>query len=1328
MCKNEEMRENFYDIIEEVKTMVKYGVLHVHSTFSLHDSTQTPEEIIQWAAKKGCKNITLTDHGTLMGIDDFMDAGKKYNVNAIPGVEMYLENRQHLVMIAKNYQGYITIAHALRDANMHQVISGKNKSLVYPIMTDEILQSLEGEKNIIVTSACISGPVSAILLENKRKKRAMESRMERLKPKAEIYKESKLAYDQAVQAMNQLKEERKQYAKYASTTYLNRIKKKEIKLNTLKEQLNTLEKEKKEKVLLNIHSLEDEIRDGKDLISVSSSAISELDASIKEWINVRKENKKRLDKTKNHFAHLQELLQIQKELDQIRPEDDYLKAKKKALYLKEIFPNFYIELQYHGLEDEAYVMPILVRIAWETGIPLIAANDAHMTDQSEESIKARQIVRFNYFKKHQEVSEADRELYLKNDESLLQALSEVIDAEAAAEAIEHTSVLCECEVVMPEEKHYPKVQCDASFDDLLDQAREEKIKKGEWDEEHEERLKHEREIITTMGYVDYHMVVRDFCIMGRRLGVVPKNELMYMPVDFNAALRWIEEKGYRIGVGVGPGRGSAAGSLVCYLLGITNIDPVKYGLVFERFLNPERVTMPDIDTDIKTSLRPYIIQYIKWKYGEKAVSSISTTMTYAGRGAVQMASRDRADELYGALPNQEQKQKKSDYMNKMKKLSDFVPETCGDPLTSLDQDFKAEFHEEEEHLVWNRAKLIEGKVSGYSVHAGGIVISDNDDICDYAPLLWREDKQTWATQCDMIRVEEKGMLKMDLLGLNTLDCITDTIYLVWKRKGISIDIDHISLDDEVFREIYAKGFTNSVFQFESSGMKKMLQDFQPTCFEDIILLIAAYRPGPMQFLDHIIDVKQGRKKAEYLTPELEPILSSTYSAIIYQEQVLEIFKELAGYSLGQADLVRRAMSKKKTEKLQIERKAFIEGDPSRGIDGCVKRGIDRKAADLLFDEMMEFAKYAFNRSHAAAYAVVSYQTAWLKYHHTIEFLCAMFNNKDQESFMPIIEDCNSCGIQLLPPDINTSYYDFTVEGNGIRFGFSGIKGIKDADFINQMIVGKRTSRFRMNPYHSFQDFAERCSVDGKLQVNKGIMIPLIRSGVFDSITKNRVKLSEVYDNLPPEGGLGYLQEYSEAWGCGKADKHITIAWEKEYLGTLISENPLQGYREDKYYGCQEYDMLPEGTCYVMGYISHYEEKTSKSGNKMMIVTLQGRSKKITVLFMREKLENYREKIIGLENSVVKIQGVHKDGTIFAEWLQRLPAVKRKYSFLCDTIEKYNLLTDILKTEDNDEKIECLDIFTFFGGIEPTPIKRPILVQKKISSKALAMLKHTGFLC
>lgn len=1307
--------------------MVKYGILHVHSTFSLHDSTQTPEEIVQWAAKEGCKNITLTDHGTLMGIDDFMDAGKKYNVNAIPGAEMYLENRQHLVLIAKNYQGYIAIAHALRDANMHQVVSSKNKSLVYPIVTDDILQTLKGEKNIIATSACIAGPISSILLENKRKKKAIELHIERLMPKAENYKEAKLAYDHAVNLIAKLKEDKKNYTKYTSSTHSNHIKKKEMKLRELKKQIVTLENEKKEAVLLNIQSLEEEIQDGKELISVSASAVSELDESIKEWTAVRKANKKILDKTKSHFKHLQELQKNHEKLKQINPEDDYLKAKDKALYLKNIFPNFYIELQNHGLEEEAYVMPMLVRIARETGIPLIASNDAHMTDQSEQSIKARQIVRFNYFKKHQEISEADRELYLKDDAGLLQMLAKVIDMEAATEALSNTSVLCECKVVMPEEKHYPKVQSDASFDDLLDQAREHKIKIGEWDEEHEQRLKHEREVITSMGYVDYHMVVRDFCIMGRRLGVVPKNELMYMPVDFNAALRWIEEKGYRIGVGVGPGRGSAAGSLVCYLLGITNIDPVKYGLVFERFLNPERVTMPDIDTDIKTSLRPYIIQYIKWKYGEKAVSSISTTMTYAGRGAVQMASRDRADELYGNLPNQEQKQKKSDYMNKMKKVSDFVPETCGDPLASLDRDFKAEFRGEEEQLIWNRAKLIEGKVSSFSVHAGGIVISDNDDICDYTPLLWREDKQTWATQCDMIRVEEKGMLKMDLLGLNTLDCITDAIYLVWKRKGISIDVDQIPLEDEVFREIYAKGYTNSVFQFESSGMKKMLQDFQPTCFEDIILLIAAYRPGPMQFLDYIIDVKQGRKKPEYLTPELEPILSSTYSAIIYQEQVMEIFKELAGYSLGQADLVRRAMSKKKTEKLQIERKAFIEGDSSRGIDGCVKRGIDRKAADLLFDEMMEFAKYAFNRSHAAAYAVVSYQTAWLKYHYTIEFLCAMFNNKDQESFMPIIEDCNRYGIQLLPPDINASYYDFTVEENRIRFGFSGIKGIKDADLINQMIVDKRTSRYRTNPYQSFQDFADRCSIGGKLQINKGIMIALIRSGAFDTIVKNRVKLSEVYDNLPSEGCLSYLQEYSEEWGCGKADKHTTIAWEKEYLGNLISENPLQGYREDRYYGCQEYDMLPEGKCCVMGYISNYEEKISKSGNKVMVVTLQGRSKKISVLFMRDKLENYREKIVRFENTVVKIQGVQKDGAIFGEWVQRLPAVKKKYSFLCDTKEKYNLLAEILKTDNSEDKIECLDIFTFFGGINPIPIERPVLVQKKISSETLTVLKHTGFL-
>ena len=751
--------------------MVTNGILHVHSTFSLHDSTQTPEDIVARAAGMGCRHITLTDHGTLLGVDDFMDAGAKYGVNPIPGVEAYLEGKQHLILVAKDYEGYQAIAYALRDANRHQVSSDFNKKLVYPIMTPEILESFRGNTHVLATSACIGGPIASILLKPVREQRTLARILEHTEEAAAAYGAAKERYEETLERIAGLKEERKAYAKYAGKPYGRQAEQKQQRADQLAVQIRALEQqasrtEKEEQALARLRNQEAKVRreagESAQLHEDARQILVALDRELKEWGAVRKEQKGILDRTANKAGKYREAKERLTALEALDRETVYQKAKERARYFQDLFPSFYLELQYHGLEDEAYVMPLLVRMARETEIPLIAANDAHMTDRTEESLEARQILRFNYFRRHQNLGAADRELYLKTDEELREALCRVVDTEAAEEAMENLQVLGTCRVEFPKEKHYPKVESEHSFDELLDHAREERIRAGEWDEAHEQRLLREREVIRSMGYVDYHMVVRDFCIMGRTLGVVPKDRLSDMPVRYGQALSWIRKNGYAIGVGVGPGRGSAVGSLVCYLLGITNLDPVKYDLLFERFLNPERVSMPDIDTDIKTSLRPYLIQFIKQKHGEKAVASISTVMRYAGRGALKMATRDRADELYGKLPSKERKIQKSQYSDRLTKVSEFIPEMWDGDLSSLEPEFLAEFSGKEERLIWERAKLIEGKVSSTSVHAGGIVISDNEDLCDYVPLLWREDKQTWATQCDMIRVEQKGMLKMDV--------------------------------------------------------------------------------------------------------------------------------------------------------------------------------------------------------------------------------------------------------------------------------------------------------------------------------------------------------------------------------------------------------------------------------------------------------------------------------------------------------------------------------------------------------------------------------------
>lgn len=1284
--------------------MGNYNILHVHSQYSIHDSVLSPEEIVEKAVEIGCKNITLTDHGTLLGIDDFMDAGQKARINTIPGVELYLENRLHLVVIAKNYAGFKVISRVLRDANEHQEIRKiKGRTFVYPIVTKEILESMRGDENIIVTSACIQGPVAVPLLKRfytNEKNNQIKEKMKLLEHDVEQYKLLQKKIKELDRQLKSFRTDKSEFIKYTKAPYQRQIEVNIKNAGKYVEQIQELEESGSESELLNgkrieLNELNLKIVNMKELRDNAIQMVQYLEVQIIELKSKKKDYMTKRDSYKNQKNRYEKLKEKLTSNTEYTHEYMYEQARETALYFNTLFPNFYLEVQNHGLRQEAVVMPDLVKISHEIGIPLIAANDAHMKDSSQESITARQIVRYNYFDKHQEVTDTDRELYIKTEKELYHALAQVISEKDAQTAIDNTKVLETCHVEFPTEKHYPSCESDQTFTELLETARQNKISDGEWDEEHEKRLRHEMKIIQTMGFVDYHMVVRDFCIAGRKLGVVPKRKLVNMPSTYKDALEWIKFKGYNTGVGVGPGRGSAVGSLVCYLLGITNIDPLKYNLLFERFLNPERVTMPDIDTDIKTSLRPYIIRYCKERYGYRTVSSIVTISTYAAKASIQMVGRDRADELYGNLPKDEQKIKKQEYLIFTRKISNLLPDGSGIKLSAYDELFYSKYETNSEAiLLWERAKLIEGRANGTGIHAGGIVISDNDDINEYLPVMWKEDMQVWATQCDMVRVEKKGMLKMDILGLLFLDCISDTVNMIKDNYGISIDLDHIPHDKEVFREIYAKGNTNSIFQVESAGMKKMMRDFEPESFEDIILLISMYRPGPMQFISDIIDVKKGKKEVVYKTPLLEPILKDTYGAIAYQEQVLQLFQVLAGYSLGQADLVRRAMSKKKTDKLKIERNAFVFGDTERGITGCVSNGIQAEVANEIFDEVEDFAKYAFNKSHAAAYAVVSYQAAWLKYYYPKEFLCSMFNNKELEQYEPIVEDCMRLGIELLPPDINISIYDFQTENEKIRYGFRGIKGVADENIIEEFVRSRKAKDFM-----SFGDFLDRFTEESgnacKLAAKK-IILPLIRTGCFDCIAPDRIALDSDFENMllnqPKSNLISFFNEqhYQEIKNVSKRQE-----WEIEYMGRCISSNPLKIYKDDTYYGCIPYSGLENGKATVFGLLSAYETKISNAGNNLLLVHLIGKTGKITIMFLKDKF-TYYEKIIGeYENNVVRINGVYKDGILFGKRMERMEAQKKVYTYVCDTEEKYQDLLCIAAPEGMSDGIEELNIFTFY---------------------------------
>lgn len=1355
--------------------MVKNGFMHVHSTYSLHDSPVMPRELVKKAKELGAKNITLTDHGTLLGIDPFMEAGKEMDMNTIPGVEVYLEasplikdggvikhryarsGSDHFILFAKNYDGYKSITRVLRNSSWEKDKQKNTKCIVkYSILEEELFNN----ENVVATSACAAGPFAKIFLSNKRITEAIEKikkKNENLLYDSSKYEEVTKRYEEVDNRIKEIKSRQKELKKYCTASYEKKIKK--------------LEKESAQLTLFDNGPL-DMLNNMIMSRDMALKELPELEVELEELTNEKNNLKPEKKSLQSSYTKTKK---IRKEIEDLEKEfvsdkDMWTDVCSLALYFKDLIPNFFIEVQYHGLDIESYIQPKLVQLAKYMDIPLIAGNDAHMLDGTEDSITARQILRYNYFHKHEEISESDKQLYLKTDEEMIDALKQVIDIDAVNEAMDNLSILNECHVELPVGEHYPKVpgiDTEEEFDRLLSEAREEKIRQGKWNDTYEERLRHEIKIIKDMGYMDYHLVVRDFCNAGRLFGRIPQDKIRsIMPAANDSIDEWmdafkkrIEDEGCKTGIAIGPGRGSAVGSLVCYLLGITNIDPIKYNLLFERFLNPERVSMPDIDTDISTSHRELLIKYIKKKYGERAICAISTETTYGPKNAIQAAGRDRADELFGKirsaadvsvfaehyphLKNMIYKytsfaslngkmnidKLKSAYMNAyIYPVSDMIDpqckslEECVDIFNSLQGD-------KEKALIWNHAKLIQNRLSGTSIHAGGIVISDNNDINEYVPLAWNDEKKIWACQCDMIRVEKKGLLKFDILGLNTLSIISDTVQMIEKRDGTIIDLDNLPFEPEVFSEIYAKGNTNNVFQFESPGMKNMLREFKPGNIEDIILLVAMYRPGPLDFIPDVIDVKKGLKSKEFLTPELIPILDVTYGAITYQEQVMQIFQSLAGYTLGQSDIVRRAISKKKDAVIQAEREAFIYGDDSRNIIGCKRNGISEEAANKLYDQIVKFARYCFNRSHAAAYGMVSYITAWLKYHYPAEFFCANFNNKPQDKYEQIIEDCMYHGIELLPPSLNYSTHDFYVDNNAIRFGIKGIKGIND-DTVSKMLP--RSGTYKNADYiSSFSEFLSRigvvrCEKKGEgnkyTQPKKTIIENMINAGVFDEIFINRELLLKKYTSFRNQ--LKFRKTYYAAMEViehssfvsnGINDKQYNRKQELEYLGAIISENPLKDYSSDETYDCVSFQELPDkGNISVFGYVAKIEEGFNKKGKKQSIITLQGKTGTLKAYFINERI------IMEHLGHVVKINGRVWNGRVYVDEINPFSVLIDQKFCLIDSSDKYNIIADITKN-DLDDKIVGLDIVAIVDK-NGNEFAIPRIHHGKISKSALNSLR------
>ena len=810
----------------------------------------------------------------------------------------------------------------------------------------------------------------------------------------------------------------------------------------------------------------------------------------------------------------------------------YEEAKKVALKYEKVLGkgNFFLELQDHGIPEQKTVNQQLLRMSRETGIELVATNDIHYTYAEDEASHDILLC----IQTGKKLDDEDRMRY-EGGQYYVKSPSEMEELfPYAKEALENThkiAVRCHVELEFGVTK-LPKYDVPDGYTawDYLNKLCYDGLEQcyGGLNDTLKERLDYELNVIREMGYVDYFLIVWDFIKYARDHGIM-----------------------------VGPGRGSAAGSLVSYTLSITRLDPLKYNLLFERFLNPERISMPDIDIDFCYERRQEVIDYVVEKYGKDKVVQIVTFGTMAARGVIRDVGRVM-DLPYAMVDS----------------IAKMVPNELNitiEKAMRMSSELRKIYEEDSQvHHLIEMSKRLEGLPRHTSMHAAGVVICQKS-ADEYVPLS-RANDGSITTQFTMTTLEELGLLKMDFLGLRTLTVIQDAVRLAEKSSGQKLDIEQIDYNDKAVLDSIGTGKTDGIFQVESAGMKSFMKELKPRSLEDIIAGIALYRPGPMDFIPQYIRGKNNSDSITYDCPELAPILEETYGCIVYQEQVMQIVRELGGYTLGRSDLVRRAMSKKKTAVMEKERQNFVYGSEEEGVPGCVSKGINEKIANKIFDDMIDFAKYAFNKSHAAAYAVVSYQTAYLKYYFPVEFMAALMTSviDNPSKVSEYILACRQMGISILPPDINKGEGAFSVDGKSIRYGLSAIKSIGRP--VIEAIVKERGVR---GPFVSLKNFAERLT--GK-EVNKRTIESFIKAGALDGLGGTRKQFMMVYvqivDSISQEKKNAYAGQISlfdivgeeekkdyevKLPNVGEYDKEQLLTFEKEVLGVYISGHPLEEY-------------------------------------------------------------------------------------------------------------------------------------------------------------------------
>ncbi len=827
----------------------------------------------------------------------------------------------------------------------------------------------------------------------------------------------------------------------------------------------------------------------------------------------------------------------------------YEDAKKAALRYQDIFGkgNFFLELQDHGIPEQQNVNQQLLKMHRETGIELVATNDVHYT-LAEDAQPHDVLLCLQTGKK---LADEDRmryeggQYYVKSSEEMERLFP------YAPEALENTHKIaqrCHVEIEFGVTK-LPKFDVPEGYtsweylNELCFRGLEERYQPVT--EELKERLNYELSTIRNMGYVDYFLIVWDFIKYAR------DHDIM-----------------------VGPGRGSAAGSLVAYTLGITQLDPIRYDLLFERFLNPERVSMPDIDVDFCFERRQEVIDYVRRKYGDDCVVQIVTFGTLAARGVIRDVGRVM-DLPYAQVDT----------------IAKMIPQELNitiDKALQMNPELKKAYEEQKEiHDLIDTAKRLEGLPRHTSMHAAGVVISQKD-VSEYVPLSRASDGSI-VTQFTMTTLEELGLLKMDFLGLRTLTVIQNAVHLIEQDAGVKLDMQHIDYNDKKVLDSLGTGRSDGVFQLESAGMKNFMKELKPQSLEDVIAGISLYRPGPMDFIPQYIRGKNRPDTIKYDCPQLEPILKPTYGCIVYQEQVMQIVRNLAGYTLGRSDLVRRAMSKKKAAVMEKERQNFVYGNEEEGVPGCIANGISEQTANKIYDDMIDFAKYAFNKSHAAAYAVVSYQTAFLKYYYPVEFMAALMTSVIEmpTKVAEYIQVCRQMNIKILPPDVNRGAYGFSVDNGAIRYGLSAIKSV-GRPVINALVEEREAN----GEYRSLKDFIERLTGT----VNKRAIENFIKAGALDCLEGNRRQKMLVYgqivDSIAQEKKNSFAGQMSlfdlvsdeekkeyeiRMPDVEEYDKEMILAFEKDVLGIYLSGHPLERYRNimEKMISAKTTDFQPD---------------------------------------------------------------------------------------------------------------------------------------------------------